>query len=461
MCEKGVSRLAIASKDEEGFPPGRLSYSEELLWLSGQNRIKMPVFIECPLHLSLVVRLRGRLDERALRKSLDEIVRRHSVLRCRFPEGEGGPVRVIEPHSGVRLPRHDLTSAAQAERSRRTERLLDEHVSAAFDLQQGPLLRALLLRVDSDAHILAVTVHHIVFDGRSRQVLARELSALYAHFKGDEQQALEDPPAQYPDYARWQRQRLDQAALARLTRAWKSRLAGADAAGLGDQRLEASAQEVASCRFALSEQRTAALKDLSRHQAVTPAIGLFSLYCLFLHKIGGPRDLLVGLPLSDRRRREFEDLIGLFTNVMVVRADMSGDPDFLSLLKRLRTALQQAYGQQELPYWHFLSQRQEGQAAESPYRFVFNYMNRAPAIALELPDLRAEILDVGNRPPGLADLSLFVQDAGETLSCRLWSKPGLFTSGQVKRLAEQFQELTSLVADLPAHRLSDYMLSTS
>lgn len=441
--------------DEPGAP---LSFSEELLWFAEHGRIPPVTFLECPNHLSLVLRLEGRLDREALRSAVEEIARRHSVLRSRFPERGGRPVRVID--DGFRLPftMVDLGGVSEGERTAAMEGVLAEQVDAPFDLQAGPLLRARLVRMGPDVHLFALTVHHIVFDSASRGILARELSALYGTYAGADAPALPPPAARYDDYVLWQRRRLEDGALARLTNAWRARLGAVPRLRFpGGPATDEPQRGPIARRFTLAEEDVEALRRMSRGNAVTPAIGMLALFTLFLHRKARADDVVVGLPLSDRRRREFEELIGLFINVLVVRTQLGG-PTFPELLKRVRTGLQEAVAQQDLPYWHWVRSRarETGQPAAAQYQAVFNFMGAAPGQGLELPGLRTESLPVGNRPPGLADLSLIVRDAGRVLHCELSFSNASFSAACAERWERDFHSLVRQVLHAPDLPIAEY-----
>ena len=459
---ESVGQSAVSQPLVEGHQ--RLSFSEELLWFSDRARAGSIVFLECPFNLSMALRLENRLDVPALRSSLQEIVRRHAVLRSRYPERDGRPLRIIEASTRIPFPEIDLRSLPAPGQAAAVDRLLASQVHRAFDVQSGPLLRAGLLVLADEVHIFAVTVHHIVFDGWSRHVLSRELGALYYAYSTGQPCQLPEPSASYPDYVLWQHARLQGDTAHRLMEAWTARLGSPTELRLPSDQPPGhrTSGRAGSCHFTVPAQQTDALRALSRTNGVTVANTMLALFTLLLHKIAGALDIVVGVPISDRRRREFEDLIGLFNNVLVVRADLSGNPDFLALLKRVRKGLQDAYGQQDLPYWYFVKSQAAatGKPLNAPFRVVFNFMSHAPQHSqVEFEGLKVEALAVGNQPPSLADLSLHGRDQGDILACRLLYKPELFSSRLAERFADQFMTLLALVLDLPAIAIAEYKVS--
>jgi NRPS condensation-like uncharacterized protein len=413
-------------------------------------------FLECGMNMSTVLRLENDLDVDALRRSLGEIVRRHAVLRSTFHEADGRVVAVTQPAAPISLPTIDLRPMPDSEQEPHLQRLLVKEVDAPFDLATGPLLRACLVVLRDRVHVLAITVHHLVFDGGSSTVLMRELSALYGAYASGQPSPLPEPSATYADYVAWQRERLQGDTLRRLMDAWMARVGTAPPLRLpGDDVADMPAGAFRVVRFTLGSDRVEALRSLCRRQAVTPAIATLALFAMFLHAVTGAIDLLVGVPVADRRRRAFEDLIGLFTNVLVVRIDLSGNPSAVDMLTRVRRAMEQAYAEQDLPYGYFVRTRAaaEGSAPAAPYRVAYNFMSVTSDGAIDLPGLDVRPLPIVNQPPALADLGLQVRGKRDVLSCSLLVKPGLF-SDQIDQLADRFMAVAAAL-DAPARAIGD------
>jgi hypothetical protein len=447
-------RPAIAPAD------GQLSFSEEFLWRMTRVGVDPVAFLECPLNLSSVVRLRNRLDVAALQRSLDDLVRRHAVLRSRFEEAARRAVRRIDPASHVPLTEIDLRHLSEADQPAAVRDLLSEHVNRVFDLQAGPLLRAALLRLGDEVHVLAITVHHIVFDGESRRVLVRDLAALYGAHASGQEPALTPLAANYDDYVAWQRARLPNDVRQRLTRAWMARLGGTG----GELRLpydrpRANRASGASgiFRFVIPEDEAASLRALSRSSGATLAMTMMGVFAVFLHGITGATDLVVGMPISDRRRVEFEDVIGLFTNVMILRVDLSGRPAFLELVKRVRRSLADAYAQQDLPYGCFVQARADatGKPPAAPFRVTFNFLSGVSEFRLQMPGLEIEDMAIGHPLPALADLSLQVWDKGSSVVCALSYNDALFAPSQVQRFAEQLRQWARTIVAMPQRAIGE------
>lgn len=431
---------------------GLLSFSEQFLWRMVHDGAGV-AFVECPFNLSTVLRLGNRLDVSALRRSIDEIVRRHAVLRSRFRETAGEPVRSVAPAGPVPWSEIDVRHVPASEQSAAVRTVLLDEARTPFDLETGPLLRVTLVRVGDDAHVLAITVHHIVFDGESRRVLVRELASLYGGFAAGQAPALPPLAATYDDYVAWQRARLPRDAEQRLIDAWTARLSGGADLRLPYDRpadgCAAGAPDV--CRFLLDGGDLAALRAVGRASGATLGIVMLAVFAAVLHSLAGTGDILVGMPLSDRRRVAFEKVIGLFTNVMIVRIDLTGDPPFPEVVKRVRRALADAYAQQDLPYGCFVRARAgaAGQPLPPPFRVTFNFMAGGSEPPVPFPGLVVENIALGQPLPGLADLSLQLWDKGATLSCALSFNAALFSAHQAARLAAHLQSCARALVAAP------------
>jgi hypothetical protein len=437
-----------------------VSFAEEQLWLADRADPRTIPFIDCAPSLSAVVRIEGAFDEQALEASLNEIVRRHDVLRSRFVARNGRPIRVCEASPPIALARIDLRGAAAGHEDRMAlaTHVVAEEVRRPFDLACGPLVRATLVALGDAQRILAITVHHIVFDRWSKRVMAQELKQLYeAYAAGRRPPHLEPLPMQYPEYVEWQRQRLEGELGRVLMEHWRTRLRDlSDLTLPGDGSREHASTRAGSCWFTIPPADVARLSAMSVRSRVTLATLMLGILNLFLYRVSGADDLAVGVPASDRRRPEFERLIGLFSNAVVVRTTVSRGMTFLELLDRARGALVEACRYQDMPFGHLV----RAIDAQRPlYRVLFNFMPVIPASHLELPGVDVQPVAIATEPESLADLSLHVRREGDSLVCRLVYKADLFSSARMQEFAAQFQALVSGVIDDPRNSVDTYDLS--
>ncbi|MCI0590252.1 MAG: condensation domain-containing protein, partial [Gammaproteobacteria bacterium] len=310
-----------------GSTPVPMSFAQERLWFldqlePGSARYNIPV----------ALRLTGRLDVPAFGRSIHEIVRRHEVLRTTFATLDGQPVQVIAPVVELEIPTVDLSGLPTWEREAEVQRRVLEEAQRPFDLAAGPLIRVGLLdlgvtlKTGHPERVVLFTLHHIVTDGWSMDILVREFIALYGN--GAPLPAL---PIQYADYAVWQRGWLQGEVLEQQLVYWKHQLAGESAVlKLPTDRPRPFAQSYrgATHRFRISKALTERLYGLSRRAGVTLFMVLLAAFKALLSRYSGQRDICVGIPVANRTRAETEGLIGFFVNTLVLRTDLSGDPRF-------------------------------------------------------------------------------------------------------------------------------------
>ena len=427
---------------------GDLSFCQEQLWLTNQARSAAAPFLECTPALTVVVRLRNRLDRRALRAAVGTIVRRHDVLRSRFEVADNGvPSVVYEPRIPNPFNTIDLAGISPPRRSSAAMRFLTSLVQRPCELSRGPLLRVHLLALAHDLHILAIVVHHIIFDRWSKRILVSELNELYEAYTSARPARSPCLTASYGDYVRWQRDQIETPAGQELAAYWTARLRAIDELSVPcDGGSAERSTRAGECWFRIRAADVRRLRERSRRSRVTLATMLLTIFLLFLHRESGQQDVAVGVPLSDRRRPEFEPLIGFFMNVVVLRTTISDDLDFDALLDRVRRDLFDACRCQDLPYGYLLKLVRP---VRPLYRAVFNFM---PAIAgsdVALKGVEATPLTIRPTSESATDLSLHVRPYRGALLCRLMYKADLFTSARAKSYAATVQRLITSVA---AHR---------
>src|ERR671914_472306 len=335
------------------------------------------------------LRLSGLLDVGALQRSLGEVVRRHEVLRTSFPTVEGVAVQRIAPVLEVGLPVVELQGLGDGEREAEVRRLAAEEAQRPFDLARGPLLRVCLLKLGEEDHGLLLTLHHIVTDGWSLGVFIHELSALYQAFSTGRPSPLAALPIQYADFAAWQREWLQGAVLEEQLGYWQQQLAGAPSIfELPTDRPRPAVQGFrgASVAFGLEAELTQGLKALSQRAGVTLFMTLLGAFMVVLARYSRQEDIVVGSPIANRTHSQTEGLIGFFVNTLVLRADLSGDPPFEELLRRVRRVALEAYAHQEVPFERVVEALQpERSLSHSPLFQVMFALQNVPVGELVLP----------------------------------------------------------------------------
>ncbi|HVR99802.1 MAG TPA: amino acid adenylation domain-containing protein, partial [Thermoanaerobaculia bacterium] len=340
------STLPPLAKVPRQGPPA-LSFAQQRLWFLDRLAPESPLY-----NVPSTYRLAGPLAPAALAAGLSEIVRRHEALRTRFVEVDGEPRQEIGAPWQVPLPQVDLRALGGERRLGELARLRAEEAGRPFRLDRGPLLRAALVRLDEEEHAFLLTVHHIVYDGWSEEVLVAELTALYAAALAGRPSPLGELAVQYADFAAWQRAWPPEV-LGRQLAWWRDELAGAPATlPLPVDRPRPAAPSIrgASAMLRLPPKETAALRQAARREGTTLYMLLLAGFAALLARVTGEEDLLVGTPVADRPRPEVEGLIGFFVNTLVIRARAAGDPSFRRLLAAVRDTALGAFAHQDLPF---------------------------------------------------------------------------------------------------------------
>jgi aspartate racemase len=438
--------------------PCPLSFAQQRLWFLHQLEPGSPVYnIPTALHLS------GPLDVRALEQSLNETVRRHESLRTTFSSVNGSPVQVIAPKLVLELPIVDLSGLSKAEQDAKAERLANEEIQRPFDLEQGPMLRATLLRLEQEEHEFILTMHHIVSDGWSKGVLLRELSALYGAFCNGASSPLPDLPVQYADFAVWQREWMQGEVLEAQLGYWKVQLEGMPPAlELPTDRPRPAVQTLRGARrsLTLSQSLTEGLKALSQHEGTTLFMTLLAAFKVLLYRYTGRENIAVGAPIANRTRAEVENLIGFFVNTLVMRTSLVGDPSFRELLGRVREVALEAYANQDLPFEMLVEEVQpERDLSRTPLFQVVFALQNVPAQNLELPALSVEPLETKSKTAKF-DLSLLMIEEKGELRGTLEYSTDLFDAATIERMIGHFQTLLEGVLADPDQLISTLPMLT-
>ncbi|MEW5929831.1 MAG: amino acid adenylation domain-containing protein, partial [Gemmatimonadota bacterium] len=430
-----------------------LSFAQQRLWFidrlePGSSAYNMPA----------ALRLRGALEARALRASLGALVRRHETLRTVFALRDGEPVQVIRRPGPVPLPTVDLAALAPQRREAEAARLAAAEAARPFDLERGPLLRATLLRLDRDDHALLFTLHHVVGDAWSMEVLTREVSAAYGAYSRGEEPRLPELPVQYADYAAWQRGWLAGEALEAQLAWWRERLAGAPPVleiPTDHPRRPGAGSAAGRARLALDPRTAHRVRELARREGATPFMALLAAWQLLLGRYAGQVDVVVGSPIAGRTRSELEGLIGFFVNTLVLRTDLSGDAGFRELLRRVREATLGAFQHQDLPFERLVEELQpERSLTHTPLFQVVFSLQGAPPGAPRLGRLEAEPLDAG-AATATFDLSFTMTDTGEGLEGSLVYRTALFEAATAERMLGHFAVLLRGVAADPDQSIGE------
>jgi amino acid adenylation domain-containing protein/non-ribosomal peptide synthase protein (TIGR01720 family) len=404
--------------------PQPLSFAQERLWFLHQLDDEPG----SAYNVAAALRLRGALDVAALERALSAIVSRHEVLRARFfADGEHALQQSVPP-TPVRLT---IEHIHEHELSARVTHEADHH----FNLGTAPLVRFSLLRIAPDHHVLVTVLHHMVTDGWSMGVMFRELSTLY---RGD---SLNDLPIQYADFAAHQRETLTDAALATDIEFWTAHLSGAPpvielATDYPRPATQSYRGDVVRFQF---DARS--LKELAQQCDASVFMVLLAGLAMLLHRYSGQEDIVIGTPVANRDRREIEELIGVFSNYIPLRIDLSGSPSFREVIARVRSICLAAYEHQHVPFEKLVEAlKPERTLGASPLFQVALVLQNLPSSPLTLSGLDVEQLEI-DRSTAKLDLSFLLEETEEGIRGELEYCVDLFTRATAEQMARQYQRV--------------------
>ncbi|WP_269462702.1 non-ribosomal peptide synthetase [Serratia marcescens] len=416
----------------EAMPRGAalpLSFAQQRLWFLTQLEGLSETY-----HIPLALSLRGELDLPAWRQSLDALYARHEALRSRFVTVEGQPQAHILPADALPLTVHDLRGRQDAQSQAR--QLAQRLTEAPFDLTQGPLVRAALIRLADEEHLFLLTCHHIVSDGWSTGILLRDLGALYGALRRGDADPLPPLPLQYADYAAWQRRYLTPERLAAQAQYWRETLSGAPALlTLPTDRPRPTVQSFSGGEvpIAIDAELTQALRQFSRQHGGTLFMTVLAAWSLVLARMAGQQELVIGTPEANRGRLETESLVGFFVSTLALRIDLSDDPDLPTLIARIRHAVLAARENRDLPF------EQVVELVNPPrhlgYTPLFQVMlawQDGSVRDISLPGLQAESAELGYQIAKY-DLTLDLAERDEQISGTLNFATALFDRTTAER----------------------------
>ncbi len=450
--------IGRADRDAGPLP---LSFAQQRLWFLDQLA---PGQVEYLIPIGL--RLRGRLEVPALRGALDAFVARHEALRTTFAADEDGtPRQVLRRPEPVPMPVHDLRGLPEAEREAEARRTADADALVPVDLAEGPMVRAVLVRLADEEAVLVVTVHHIAFDGWSSGVLARELSALYTAALTPGAPGLPEPELQYADFAVWQRDWLTGEVLREQLDHWRERLTGLEPLELptDHRRPAVRSGSGGTLTFAVPAELAGRARATANAHGASLFMTLLAVFQLLLSKYSGQQDIAVGTPIAGRNRAEIEEMIGFFVNTLVMRTDLSGDPAFSDLLERVKDTALAAYDHQDLPFERLVEElAPERDLSRNPLvQTMFVLQNMPDTGAWSLPGLSVEPVEI-EAPEAKFDFTLYVTEAGDgSFEGTVVYSTDLFEPATMERLAGHFTQLLDSVTADPAAPLSAAGLLTA
>ena len=450
----GANPSAAETEDVFVFP---VSHSQQRVWNLERLEPGRSLF-----NVPEAFRITGPLNVPVLQKTIDEIARRHEILRTAFGSVDGRPVQIVSPAKPLPLPAVDLRILHPGKRQAEAERLIEEEIQTPFDLGTGPLFRARLLCLDEREYILLINSHNIIADTGSREVFEGELAALYPALGAGAPSPLPELSIQYGDFAEWQRAAIQSEEMARQLAYWKDRLRGAPVLQLPADRPRPSAQSFqgAAERFELPASLADDLRSLSKRQGVTLCATLLAAFQALLSRYTGQGDIVVGSPVANRGQPGVENLIGLFTNTLMLRTDLSDDPRFSDFLTRARETLLGAFDNQDIPCEMLGKELHlEDDAGQNPLCRVLFVLRGVSRSERPAADLILSPVDIPTRT-AKCDLTLSLFERAEGIDGSLNYNTDIFDAERIRRMATHFIGLLEAIVAAPHARISELPLLT-
>ncbi len=436
-----------------------LSFGQQRLWFLEQLEPNRSTYC-----IATVYRLTGSLNVTALEQSLHELIQRHEILRTTFPAVDGLPVQVISQERALTMPLINLEELLPNQREAEAQRQAKQEAQRAFNLAQGPLFRAKLLRLTAQEHVLLLNMHHIISDGWSFDVSFRELTVLYKALASNKPSPLPKLPIQYADFAFWQREWIQGEFLQSQLDYWRQQLSQELSVlqlPTDRPRPPVKTYQGSHQSLELSNGLTQSLKALSQREGVTLFMTLLAAFQTLLFRYCGQSDIIIGSPIAGRNQAETNGLIGFFVNTLVLRTDHSGNPSFRELLYRVREVALGAYAHQDLPFEQLLEELQpERDLSRTPLFDVMFILQKALPQVLELPGLSLMPLQVDNGTAKF-DLTLELQEIAEGIRGRFEYNTDLFDAATISRMSSHFQTLLESIVDDPHQLLYSLPLMTT
>ena len=460
MRESATSRQCSSIPRRAAQETAPLSFAQQRLWFLDQLEPGKSYY-----NLSFALKLDCALDLPALEASVNEIVRRHEILRARFTTRAGEAVQVIDPELKLRLSVTDLSKLPEAERKLQIRELAGAEAQKPFNLSAGPLLRLLLLQTGEREYLLLPTFHHIICDGWSTGVFTDELRALYEAYSSGRLSPVPELPIQYADYTLWQRERLQGELLQQQISYWKQQLRDAPPVlEVPTDFPRSAAQQVRSGSHVITLPRSLSdsLKQFSRQEDVTLFMTLLAGFKLLLSRYSGQQDIVVGSSIANRTRAEVEPLIGFFVNTLVLRTDFSGRPSFRELVRRVKRMAMEAYAHQDLPFEKLVEELQpERSLGHTPLFQVMFALQNQTSLSTKPASIRIVPPDFDSGAAKF-DLTFVMIDTDLGLRARMEYNAALFQAETIQKMLESFQALLeSAISDRDRPVQSLRMLSAA
>ena len=446
--------MTASEGDVFDFPA---SNAQKRLWFTHQLNPESAAY-----NIPVAFQLQGQVNIDALRGALNDVVARHEALRTTFEAPNGQPRQIVAPHLTLEVPLNDLRSLPATQREEEVQRRVEAVAYAPFDLRSGPLIRARLIQLASAHYVLVLSMHHIVSDGWSLGVLARELEAHYAARMSNADCRLPDLAIQYPDYTLWHQKWVSEQVINDQLPYWREQLE--DGVPPLELPVDAMSQDAKTFRgggrtIAIGADRVAELRSIGATENATLFQVTLAAFKALLYRYTNQRDISIGTPVAHRPRLELESLIGFFANTLVLRTQWAGDPSFRTLLRKVRETTLGAYDHQDVPFEHLVQELQpERDLRRNPF-FQVLFMLQNPPMQLELPGLEVDRYTI-TRKTSKFDLVVELWEHDGEIRGEIEYDADLFDKATIDRMVGHYKQLLKGVTANPGHLLSELPVLT-
>ncbi|HVT49686.1 MAG TPA: amino acid adenylation domain-containing protein [Vicinamibacterales bacterium] len=396
-------------------------------------------------------RLRGPLDATAITAAINDVIARHEALRTTFAVQDGVPVQVVAETLTIEVPVVDLAAQAGGPE---LQRLVDDHIQQPFDLARGPLVRALLVRLAPDDHVIALGIHHIVFDGWSMDVFTRELAAAYAARCRGVAPELPEPSLQYGDYVVWQQEMLQDESVRAQVAYWRERLADPTPLDVPTDHVRPPhvSSRGATTPLRVPRQVAEGLEAIARQRHATLFMALVAAWSVLLFRYTRQEDIIVGTPIAGRDHPDTHDMVGCFVNTLALRMDLGGHPSFSGVLERVRDTALGAYDHQDVPFDVLVDELHvERDPSRTPLFDTFFAMQGADDVQLDGLVVERKSAAIGTAK---FDLSVYVGPGADGLEGVVEFRADLFERSTIERLARHYETLLAAIVNEPTCPIS-------
>lgn len=443
----------VAAPRREEMP---LSYAQQRLWFADRLEPGNTVY-----NMPFQWRFEGEMHRSGLQYALNEMVRRHEILRTTFPVRNGMPTQKITAELELKLGEIDLQGFSPEEQEAQVKKIAQQQMTWRFDLAQGPLWRMTWLRLDDNTHVLLGNLHHIVSDGWSQGIMLREINKLYEAYLRNQSPALVHLPLQYADYAVWQRDYFSGEILEEQLSYWRTQLTGLAPLDLPTDYPRPGIKSYCggSARFQFSNKLTEDLKALARHEGATLFMLVLAALQVLLSKYSGQDDIPVGAPIAGRTRKELENVLGCFINMLTLRTDLSGAPTFREAIHRARRTAVEGYRYQDIPFEKIVQELHiERDVSRTPLFDVMLVLQNMEVARPQLHGLRfIEWIDLSESAP--FDFTLQMLET-QGFNCRLSYVRDLYTPETALRFLDHLNRVMEQMVATPDLRILDFSLLT-